>query len=93
MSDTTLPIEAEAAGEQTATVEWRDLSFEIPRERGDWPLDAELALRADDPIAFAQAIMPAEAFETLRASKPKNRDVADLSGAIVQALGFKDTGE
>ena len=95
MSDTpsTKAVEAEAAGETTVTVEWRDLSFDVPRDRADWPLDAELAARADDPIAFVQAMVSPDQFADLRAQRPTNRDVAELGAKIIDALGFSSTGE
>lgn len=92
MDDKT-PIEAEAAADPTVAVEWRGLSFEVPRDRADWPLDAELAARHGDTVAFCQAIMDAETFAALRLLQPKNRDVAELADEIVKALGFKDAGE
>lgn len=91
--DSKTPIEAEAAGDETAVVEWQGITFEVPRNRGDWSLDAELAARADDPIAFVQAMVSPEAFADLRAKQPRNKDVADLGAKIVAALGFSDSGE
>lgn len=102
------PAAAEAADEKHATVKWpiperllvdakkdapRELVAEIPRNRGDWTLDAELAVRYDDPIAFVNAMLSAEQFNTLRALKVTNNEVAELAEAMYAALGFSDSGE
>jgi hypothetical protein len=38
-------------------------------------------------------MMPDDSFYALRAMSPRSREVAELSEAIVKALGFSGTGE
>ena len=98
------PIEAEAAGDDTLTVTWdyparikpkgkKALKFTIPASRGDWPLEAELAVRDGDDFGLVLALLPESDFAAVRELKPTSGEVATISVAIAQALGFGNTGE
>lgn len=107
MSDTpdATAIEAEAADSPTVSVSWRlperlvddgdadTLTLTLPRNRLDWPVGAELALRDDDPIEFVREILEPASWAQVRALRPTLRETVDLSSVLVEALGFKSTGE
>lgn len=92
MSDKT-PVEAEAAGETTATIEDKNLGvkFEIPTSPSDWPAGAVVAIdRGNTPLALYH-LMPSREFAKVE-SRPL-RDLAPLAEQIFAAMGFGSAGE
>lgn len=91
MSETA--IQAEANGEDTLAVEWRDLTFHLPLDRADWPYEAGLALEEGKYLVAIRELLPESEFEAFLARKPKGRDAGDIITSIVEGLGVKDAGE
>lgn len=84
--------EAEARDE-SVTVEWRDLKFDLPTDRDEWPAEAALALEDGKYLVAIRALIPPDQFAALMATGPKVKDFANLTDAVAQALGFADAGE
>lgn len=84
---------AEVQDVRTATVEWRGLSFEIPRYRVDWPFEAAVAAEAEKWPTFIAAMLPDQALHQFKSMRPTQGDAWDLLNAISDALGFGEPGE
>lgn len=84
---------AEANDESTVTVEWRDLKFDLPTDRDEWPAEAALALEDGKYLAAVRALVPPDQFAALMATGPKVKDLTSLTEAVASALGFSDAGE
>lgn len=90
MSDAT---KAEATDEPTVSVKWRELSFDVPRDREEWSFDAVLAFEDGKAFVAIRELLTPDDFAEFRALKPKAKDAAALLDSIADAMGFKDSGE
>lgn len=87
-------VKAEAQGDETVTVKWRDLDeFEVPTDRDAWPFEAHLALEESKFFVVLRELLPPRTLAQFRATRPTGKDAADLFNAIAEALGFSDSGE
>lgn len=86
-------VEAEATDEEAVTVEWRDLKFDVPLERDEWPLEATMAIEDGRWTVALRALVPPAQFRAFINTSPKTKDGGELFQVIVSALGFKDAGE
>ena len=69
------------------TVQWRDLTFEVPPPHV-WVFRYQLAARRDDLAGMIEAILGPEQTDVLAASDNTDaEDIADLMGVLVVAQG------
>ena len=69
------------------TVQWRDLTFEVPPPHV-WVFRYQLAARRDDLAGMIEAILGPEQTDVLAASDNTDADdIADLMGVLVVAQG------
>lgn len=86
-------IKAEANGDETVVIEWRDLKFDLPLDRSEWSFEAGLALEDGKYLTAIRELLQPEQFEAFLATKPKAKDAGEIIERIVSALGAKSAGE
>jgi hypothetical protein len=85
--------QAEAKGENTATIEFRGHEFTVSREYDDWPVAFLDAIEEGKTVGIVKGALGPAQWRTVAAMNLKIRDLAPLGEDIVKALGFGDTGE
>lgn len=91
--DKNAAVKAEATDQETVTVKWRDLEFEVPTDRDEWSFEAHLAIEEQNYFIALKEFLPPASFAKFRSSRPKGRDSAELFRAVAVALGMIDAGE
>lgn len=86
-------IKAEAAGDETFPVKWRDLTFTLPVDRTEWSFEAGLALEEGKYLVAIRELLPPDQFADFLERKPKGKDAGDIIQDIVKGLGADDVGE
>jgi len=86
------PPEVEATAMETITVAWRTLTFTLPAQADDWPLEATIAMEEGRAVVFVRALCPPADWSALMATRPRNRDFLELMDAVAKAYGL-DLGE
>lgn len=89
----TSPTEAEARGAQTATIAWREHTFEVLAEVNDWPIEATLAYEEGKPATALRQLLGPDQWATFMKTKPTNGDMGEIFDAIAKELGFEGAGE
>lgn len=84
---------AEAKGDSTATVEFRGEKFTLSRDYDDWPIEFTEALEDGKAVGIVRGALGPKQWRRVKAMGLRNRDLADLSELIAQALGFGSAGE
>lgn len=82
----------EAEGVETLDVEWRDMSFTIGADPDDWTLEIIEAFENNRGIGALRGVLGADQWAEVAKTKPRKRDLDDLSKVIVAALGLGDGG-
>lgn len=91
--DKNAAVKAEANEQETVTVKWRDLEFDVLSDRDEWSFEAHLAMEEQNFFIVLKELLPRRALAEFRATRPKGKDSADLFNAIAVALGMTDSGE
>ena len=84
--------QTEAEGIETIDVEWRGLSFTVPADADDYPLEAVMAFERGENFAALEMILGPKSWAEFVRTKPLKRDAVDLFAALNDALGL-DSGE
>jgi hypothetical protein len=91
MSNDDRKVEAEGTSE--VVVEFRGQKFTISRDYADWPLELHEALEDGKDIAAMRAALGDAQWAVIRKMGLKTPDIAELTTAVVKALGFSSVGE
>lgn len=83
---------AEAKDEKTATFKWRGHTFTVNRYQDDWTLDLLESIEEGKSVGIVRGALGPVQWQTVKAMQLKVRDLNDLSGALVKALGFDNAG-
>lgn len=86
-------IKAEAAGETTFPVKWRDLTFDLPLDRAEWSFEAGLALEEGKMFVAIRELLSEDQYAQFIERKPKGKDAGDIINGIVSGLGVDSAGE
>ena len=81
----------EAEGDATTPVQWRGLTFNIPSDPDDFPVDAIMAAEQGKVFTSLELILGPKAWAEFMKTKPVRRDGIDLNSAITKALGLGDS--
>lgn len=84
---------AEAAGEATATVEFRGETFTVSREMDDWPVEFVDALEEGKTVGIVKGALGPAQWRRVRSMNLRMRDIEPLADGITTALGFGNPGE
>lgn len=87
-------VEAEATGDDTITVEWRDAVLAVPASLDDCPIAAIEAMELGKAAGFLAHVL-GEQYDELKASgllKTK-RDLDDLGDTVLAPLGLRRSGK
>ena len=81
------------AKSETATIEWREHTFEVEREFDDWSLALVEALEEGRSVAIIREALGPAQWSVVKSESPKVRDITGLADDIANALGFGSSGE
>jgi hypothetical protein len=84
------PAQKEAEATETATVEYRGVTFTFPADSDDWPAFATLAFEQNLATAGVQRLCPADQFQAYLQldPAPTNRDTRRVFELIQETMGF-----
>jgi hypothetical protein len=82
----------EATGD-TATIEFRDQTFEVSTAYADWTVDFLESLEEGKTVGIVRGALGPQQWRTVRAMNLKVRDLDELAELLANALGFGSTGE
>jgi hypothetical protein len=84
-------VQIEAEGIEFTTIEWRGLTFDVPTDPLDFPVDAIMAAEDGKVFKSLALIIGPKPFAEFMKMKPLRRDGIDLNNAITKALGMGDS--
>lgn len=84
-------IEAEKI--ETIEVTWRGHTFTVATDVEEWSVDLTEALEAGKAAAMLAGLLGPKQYQEFKSTRPKNRDLTDLSEVLAKALGFTSVGE
>lgn len=86
--------EAEEAGPEMVTLEWRGAAFTIPAEVEDWSAAAVEAFEAGHAMTACHNVLGDEQWaRAKKVGRGTVREIGELFDAIAKAAGFEDAGE
>ena len=83
---------AEAAGEKTAEVVFREHTFTVSVDYDEWSVDFVESLEEGKSVGICRGALGPAQWRKVRAMGLKMKDLSDLADAIASALGFGDSG-
>jgi hypothetical protein len=82
----------EAQGETTAEVEFRGHTFTVSREYDDFSIDFLESIEEGKTVGIVRGALGPNQWRTLKSLDLKARDLSELMGLLVDAMGFGDAG-
>jgi hypothetical protein len=84
--------QTEAEGVDTVDLTWRHLTLTIPASVEEWDVEAVEAFEDGKAAPALRAILGPKQWAAFKAEKPKTRDMAEVSDAVAEAMGFEAAG-
>ena len=85
---------AEARGDNTATIDWRGASFEVPvGDYDDLPVDFIEAVEDGRTVGIVRGALGARQWRRVQQMGLKMRELSELADLIASAMGFGSSGE
>lgn len=85
--------ETEAKNATTITVQWKDIKFDVPANRDDWPVETLIALEDGKTASIVRGFMPTATWREFMALDPTGHDLSEVTDEIAKALGLGGAGE
>ena len=83
----------EEAAREPAKVEFRGHTFEVSREYSEWSVDLVESLEEGKAVGIVRGALGAQNWRLVKSLDLNMSDLAELSDAIAEAMGFGSTGE
>lgn len=78
---------------KTAEVKWRTFVFEVSTDYDEYPVDFMEAVEDGRSVGIVRGALGPQQWREIKALNLKMRELAELSDAIAEAMGFKSAGE
>lgn len=82
----------EAEGVTTVDVEWRGHTFTADADAEGWTVETTLAFEEGKAASIIRELLGPVQWAEFMSTKPKNRDLKDLSSVLADALGLSSSG-